>query len=309
MSQEQQFYELSYKLHEDHFKTLDDGVTDQLENWLREDTVDYWRHSRMYNPITPIAKAYKNAKWLTVGDGRYGFDSMRLKKMEPSISVLPTDISPYQLEKAKRLNLIEDYKVENAEKLSFNDNEFDLTLCKEAFHHFPRPYIALYEMLRVSKKGVILIEPREKFPDTVLGTVITTGKNVIKKIIGKPVYQHDFYKFETVGNYVFSVSKREMEKIALGLQLPYTAFFYYNDFYEPGVETEEMNRKSELFKRIKRKVTIADLKCKAGIAYSTGIIAVLFKETPNESLLKQLAQRGFVLNKVLVNPYLSEKTL
>ncbi|MCX7986598.1 MAG: class I SAM-dependent methyltransferase, partial [Bacteroidales bacterium] len=51
------------------------------------------------------------------------------------------------------------YRKENAEQLSVPDNSYDYVSCREALHHFPRPYLALYEMLRVSKKGIIIIEP------------------------------------------------------------------------------------------------------------------------------------------------------
>ena len=43
-------------------------------------------------------------------------DSLKLKKIEPSLNILPTDISPYLLQKAKEQKIIDDYKIENAEK-------------------------------------------------------------------------------------------------------------------------------------------------------------------------------------------------
>jgi len=37
--------------------------------WFLEDTVDCWRHRRMYETISPLAKYYKDANWLSIGDG------------------------------------------------------------------------------------------------------------------------------------------------------------------------------------------------------------------------------------------------
>jgi hypothetical protein len=48
-------------------------------SWFREDTVDFWRHRRMYDTCAPVAAFCKDAKWLTVGDGRYGLDSVWLR--------------------------------------------------------------------------------------------------------------------------------------------------------------------------------------------------------------------------------------
>ena len=44
------------------------------KTWFETDTVDAWRDQRMYKLLDPIIDADKDAKWLTVGDGRYGKD-------------------------------------------------------------------------------------------------------------------------------------------------------------------------------------------------------------------------------------------
>jgi hypothetical protein len=93
-----EFQNVSYDLHKEHFKSSDAERLKFEESWFDETTVDYWRHHRMYAPLTPLIKAYPNSKWLTVGDGRFGLDSVKLKKIEPTLDVLPTDISPYLLQ-------------------------------------------------------------------------------------------------------------------------------------------------------------------------------------------------------------------
>ena len=50
------------------------------QSWFAENTVDYWRHSRMYDTIERFANFYKDLRWLTIGDGRFGLDSIRLRK-------------------------------------------------------------------------------------------------------------------------------------------------------------------------------------------------------------------------------------
>ena len=39
----------------------------------------------------------------------------------------------------KQRQQIDDYSVENAERLSFADHQFDFAFCREAYHHMPRP--------------------------------------------------------------------------------------------------------------------------------------------------------------------------
>ena len=68
--------------------------------------------------------------------------------------IAATDIAEVLLKEAKEEGYIKAYSKENAESLSFADNEFDFVFCKESYHHFPRPMIALYEILRVVKRGL-----------------------------------------------------------------------------------------------------------------------------------------------------------
>src|SRR5690606_3411078 len=108
--------------------------------WLRPDTVNAWRLERMYSCAIPLLEAYPDASWLTVGDGRYGLDAMYLRSR--GAKALATDISGILLEEAKAQGLIDDYRVENAEHLSFASESFDFVFCKESYHHFPRPMCA-----------------------------------------------------------------------------------------------------------------------------------------------------------------------
>lgn len=101
--------------------------------------------------------AFSRAHWLTVGDGRHAFEARFL--MRHGAKALPTNLDPTLLEETKQLGLIKDYRVEDMEKLSFPDKSFDFVCCKDSLHHCLAPWQALYEMMRVARKGVFLIEP------------------------------------------------------------------------------------------------------------------------------------------------------
>jgi len=53
------------------------------------------------------------------------------------------------------------YQQENGERLSLADHSFDLVLVKEGLHHLSRPVSGLYEMLRVCRQAVIIMEPAD----------------------------------------------------------------------------------------------------------------------------------------------------
>ncbi len=291
----------------ENFSQSDEETERLRRTWFEDDTVDYWRHHRMITPLKPLLNHYADSKWLTVGDGRFGLDSIELKKMQPTIQVLPTDISTALLKKAKEMNIIKDYREENAESLSFADNSFDFSYCQEAYHHFPRPFIAIYEMLRVSKKGIVFIEPNDRVEKKIPEQLVNVLKGFFKKIIGKPILHPDTWSFEVSGNFIYTVSKREMEKVALGLHLPTVAFYYYNDYYEPGVEFEKAVPGNKVYEKVKRNISMADYRSRRGMQNYSSIIAILFKEQPDNELKKQMRLIGFDVIDLPENPYLKKR--
>jgi ubiquinone/menaquinone biosynthesis C-methylase UbiE len=301
------FHETSYKLHSQAYTETDDESIKKQQTWFDENTVDYWRHFRMVQPLTPLLKYYSNSSCVTIGDGRFGLDSIKLRKIEPSLNVLPTDIAAHLLQQAKEKNIINDFRIENAEKLTFTSNQFDLSFCIESYHHFPRPYLALYEMIRVSRKAVVFIEPNDPYCKPIPRRLIDLIKATIQSIRKKKNQQHpEHLHFEESGNYVFTVSKREMEKIAIGLQLPAVAFYYFNDYYEQGVEFERQSSSSRLFKRVQRKIKLSNLKCRLGLSNHGNLITVLLKEKPSPDLRFKLKDVGFEIIDLPVNPHLKD---
>ena len=64
-------------------KCLDDEHRKKVSlTWLKGgNTLDRWRHRRIYNLLEPIIKNDKSKKWVTIGDGRYGTDANALLNM------------------------------------------------------------------------------------------------------------------------------------------------------------------------------------------------------------------------------------
>ena len=53
------------------------------------------------------------------------------------------------------------YIQENSECLSLASQSFDLVICKEGIHHLARPVLGVYEMLRITRDSILVIEPSE----------------------------------------------------------------------------------------------------------------------------------------------------
>lgn len=261
-------------------------------DWMKHDNVDYWRHLRMYEFLNPLLLSYPKNHWLTIGDGRYGHEANYIESIGGVC--LATDLSTSRLKIAKNAQYIKQYKKENAEKLSFKENSFDFVLCKESYHHLPRPILALYEMLRVAKKAVVLIEPND---------VIKRQINW-KQLFGIEVLSNYVNKFETSGNYVYGITRREIEKVALGLGLQEISFAGLDDIYIQGVEKEPLKPIGSLQRIIKIKLWLLSLLSKFQLRDRSLLSVIIWKTPPSASVKKHLRDQGYTTVKLPQNPYL-----
>jgi len=289
------FKELSYHSHKEHYK----DNRDILGRLKRKSSIDYWRHERMYRLLTPLLNR-KGAKWLTVGDG-LGTDANWLR--ENGLSVVASDISEYGLKAAAEGGYIQEYKLVNAEAIDFADNSFDYVFCKEAYHHFPRPYMAVYEMIRVASSAVILIEPVDvgvQFP------LMVFLKNLLEKISPEMVDKvwKNRYSFESVGNYVYKISEREVEKIAMGMGLPMVAFKGINDYYTTNLDLKVSTENRKVFRKVKSKIRFKNFLCRLGLIPYELEACMIFKSQPVAEVLARLKEHGFKVLALPENPYL-----
>lgn len=294
------FQSRSYQSHEQQYALeLQRAGADELhKNWFRSDTVDAWRHLRAFKYCRPFCND-PLATWVTIGDGRYGLDAIRLMQVGAH-KVLPTDISPVLLSKAVEKKLIDSYSVENAEALNFNDAQFDYAFCKESYHHFPRPMLALYEMLRVTKRGVILVEPEDLWHSR-----IHRAKHSLLTILGRKRH-YDSAQYEESGNFVFSISRREIEKIALGLNYPFIAFRGFNDNHQPGMENQRLSWGNLTYLKLRLRIFVQDILSLLGLKSHSMLIAVIFKSVPSLSLIQELKSLGWNVMTLPRNPYLKD---
>ncbi|MDZ7576935.1 MAG: class I SAM-dependent methyltransferase [Candidatus Nanopelagicales bacterium] len=84
--------------------------------------------------------------------------------------VTVSDISPLALEMCERLDPRLKTLELNAESMNLPDKSFDLVVVQDGLHHLPRPVLGLTEMLRVSRRGVVVIEPHYGCAGNLIGT-------------------------------------------------------------------------------------------------------------------------------------------
>jgi ubiquinone/menaquinone biosynthesis C-methylase UbiE len=300
-------FEKSYALHEQHFhKYGKGGERAQIaQSWFREGTIGYEQAQQRNTIADPLLNAYPTAAWLTVGDGRYGSDAHYLASKGADATA--TDISDTLLREGAEMGFITKYSKENAEALSFADGSFDFVLCKESYHHFPRPMKALYEMLRVARKGVVLLEPTDPYVFTNFFQAFFRGillainaLGIFKLFFGKEIKRHTY---EDVGNYVYKISEREMEKVALGLNFPYVAFKGMNVHHVNGTDEKSATK----FSPAKLKVDLVNgLLCFFSFLKfiaPQSLAVIILKEVPTEICLAELRRAGYRVVKLPRNPY------
>ncbi|HWU54637.1 MAG TPA: methyltransferase domain-containing protein [Rhizomicrobium sp.] len=279
----------------------------QLEHsltWFADDRVDSWRHRRMRELVLPVIAGSKDKKWLTVGDGRYGTDAHYLLAQGVK-DVHASDIVDTMLKIGAEKNFISSFSAQNAEDLTFGDEEFDYVYCKESYHHFPRPYMAVYEMLRVCREAVILTEPNDILsPLTLTSSIAKTASRWLKTLTGKKIQHH---AFEEAGNYVYTVSDWEIKKLMLGLGLRYCAFKGLNDHYIAGAEQALFSGGTpadrQIKKKIMRMIAREDFLCGIGLKKYALITAIIFKKKPDGTIWKDLQAAGFTCEVLPQNPY------
>jgi ubiquinone/menaquinone biosynthesis C-methylase UbiE len=257
----------------------------------------------MYKLLKPIIEHDPNRAWLTVGDGRYGTDANALIRLGAN-RVMCTDISDKLLKLGNAGGFIADYSAQNAEALTFDADSYDFVLCKEAYHHFPRPHIALHEMLRVARVGVVLMEPNDPHAESRL---LNRFLHLIKNMLGRNANASG-HGFEPVGNYVFSTSKREFEKVQLGMHRRFIAFKEINDYYQAGFEFIPLNGEKRedrsTIRKAKVLLNLRNLLSKLGLVSSSLLVSILFKGDPDNSLLLRLAENGWQVKELPKNPFL-----
>jgi SAM-dependent methyltransferase len=133
----------------------------------------YLRDRRLNIALSEVKKNAKdfNYDWkiLTVCDGVGGEGTFFANQGFKAITV--SDISQnalnYCVKRDPRLKTL----LLNAENTGLAGAAFDLVVVQDGLHHLKRPFLGYTEMLRIARKGVIVIEPHTGVVSRIFGTV------------------------------------------------------------------------------------------------------------------------------------------
>ena len=258
------------------------------------DSIDNLRHVRMIGMLAGVLAADDpSGTWMTIGDGHFGSDAIRLKAY--GVTVHATSLTDSTLSVSRDNGWIDGYSSQNAEDIQLDDEAYDYVLCKESYHHFPRPPIALYEMLRIARKAVVLIEPsRRRW--TPLGFL----RRLVKRCTGRELMD----EYEPSGNYVYRLSLAEIIELARALDLPVVACRFFNDFYHPRLFRDTRAGWRERF-LCHLGVGLQDLLCRTGLMPFGGIACALFKTDVPDAEVETLRRAGITVYQLDRNPYLT----
>ena len=263
-----------------------------------QDCASYHINIRTLEILKPLLN--ESCTWLTIGDYN-GFEAKYFDEHKQTATA--TDVSDSMLIDACKEGYIKRFSKENVEHLSFADGSFDYVSCRESFHHFPRAYLGLYEMIRVAKKGVVLTEPIDILAKSPLLLLIKNIFDIFDPILINRIWKNRF-SWETMGNYVFKISEREVEKIAMGIFLPCIAFKGVNMILNYTDDTSERPTNHKVLNKIIGKEKKLDLLCKLRLIPYNHLCSIIFNQTPDAQTLAELKKEGFTVIHLPPNPYL-----
>jgi ubiquinone/menaquinone biosynthesis C-methylase UbiE len=151
----------------------------------------------------------------------------------------PVDIKVFNdlgFKKVKFTNLITNKKFSqikfgNMENLKYPDNSFDYAVVHASLHHTSKPYKGIYEMYRVSLKGILLIESHDNFVMRLLIKLNLTEdfENSSIKYSGLAINKGGVDGTD-IPNYIYRFTERELKKFSKGLDFNKSHKIYFDHY-------------------------------------------------------------------------------
>lgn len=117
---------------------------------------------------------------------------------------------------------------QNAENLTFADDQFDVTIVHSGLHHCYSPQRAIVEMLRVSRRGIIGFEPVDSLI-TRIGSLLGLGQAYENSSVFGHDCKYGGVANSPIPNFVYRFSEHELRKCAccaLPIGHPDLHFYY-----------------------------------------------------------------------------------
>ncbi len=131
------------------------------------------------------------------------------------------DLSEKAIERAKirreRHEFEAEFRVADATNLPFPDNTFDVVSVHDGLHHLNEPWKAVREMVRVAKKGIVIIEP---------------AKALITRISVALGFSHDYEEEDFVYRFKENEIQQRLKELGISKIMTKRYIMYYP--HRPG---------------------------------------------------------------------------
>lgn len=132
----------------------------------------------------------------------------------------------------------------DAEAMELADNSYDLVLAHEVLHHCRSPHKALIEMLRVSRKHVILLEPNNSFAMQVLLRLRFSFPYELPAVIASG-FQTGGVRDSSIPNYIYRWNAVEVYQTTASYLAESEFDLYTQGYWDFNVDEVELRRRSE----------------------------------------------------------------
>jgi ubiquinone/menaquinone biosynthesis C-methylase UbiE len=143
------------------------------------------------------------------------------------------DFKKDMLENKEYMKTFEDINKQeiNMTKIPFEDNSFDFCTTSASLHHCSKPHLALLEMYRVSKKGVVFIEGRDSILSKLLTKLGVLEEYEYSSIDEAQAQNKGGMDGTTIPNYVYKWTEREVEKLIKSYKPTKEHIYKYNYYF------------------------------------------------------------------------------
>ncbi len=127
-----------------------------------------------------------------------GFTDATITNLDPRMTA--ADVAPFS------------WGIEDAQRLSFGDQTFDIVFVADGLHHCSSPHAALLEMYRVARRGIVVIESRDSLIMRLANRLGLSPKYELES-----VFDHEGcaggLNNSAIPNFVYRWTEREFRKV------------------------------------------------------------------------------------------------
>ena len=132
----------------------------------------------------------------------------------------------------------------DAEAMELADNSYDLVLAHEVLHHCRSPHKALLEMLRVSRRHVILLEPNNSLAMQLLLRLRFSFPYELPAVVASG-FQTGGVRDSSIPNYIYRWNAMDLYQTTASYLAESEFDLYTQGYWDFNVDAVELRRRSE----------------------------------------------------------------